>query len=98
MLDPANYKTTAIDETRKHREYMLTESLQQFEDYYETDPEEQGFIGEYLETVANRDRIRFMEIYKDYTEQQHDDKEYVMIRKREYNPELSVFSNMLLDM
>jgi hypothetical protein len=76
---------------------MVTESIQQFKDYYETDDEEHDFISEYMESFSNRDQIRFMEIFKDYTQMQHEEKDYVMIRKREYNPELSVFSNLILD-
>lgn len=41
MLDPANYKATAVEKTRIFREYMVQESLQQYKDYYETDGEEQ---------------------------------------------------------
>jgi hypothetical protein len=39
-----------------------------------------------------------MEIFEDYTVNPSDNKEYVMIEKREYNPELSVMSNMVLDL
>ena len=38
-----------------------------------------------------------MEIFEDYTIDKQDHKRYVMIAKREYNPELSVLSNMALD-
>jgi len=52
---------------------------------------------EYLDNLSNRDKIRFMEIFEDYTVDKQDHKRYVMIEKREYNPELSVLSNMALD-
>lgn len=39
-----------------------------------------------------------MEIFEDLTVDKMDQKKYVMIEKREYNPELSVVSNMALDM
>lgn len=39
-----------------------------------------------------------MELFKDHTINVMDKKEYIMIEKREYNPELSVFSNMVLDL
>jgi hypothetical protein len=39
-----------------------------------------------------------MEIFEDHSENKTDRKDYAMIRKREYNPELSVFSNLLLDL
>jgi hypothetical protein len=51
-----------------------------------------------MDNFTNRDKIRFMEIFKDYTENSLDAKEYVMIKKREQNPELSVFSNLVLDL
>ena len=66
-------------------------------DYYESDSEERPFF-EYIENMPNRDKIRFMEIFEDYTQFKADMKDYVMIRKREYNPELSVFSNFVLDL
>jgi hypothetical protein len=97
MLDPANWKTKAIDDTRVFREYMVTESLQQYRDFYESDAEEQSFF-EYMDNLSNRDKIRFTEIFKDYSQQRVDMKDFVMIAKREYNPELSMFSNLLLDL
>ena len=39
-----------------------------------------------------------MEIFEDFTVDKGDHKKYVMIDKREYNPELSVLSNMVLDL
>lgn len=39
-----------------------------------------------------------MEIFEDFTVDKGDLKKYVMIDKREYNPELSVLSNMVLDL
>lgn len=39
-----------------------------------------------------------MEIFKDYTEERIDHKDYIMIEKREHNPELSLFSNLVLDL
>lgn len=76
---------------------MVTEAIKQYKDYYETDEEEQPFF-EYLENITNRDKIRFMEIFEDFTIDRGDNKIYVMIEKREYNPELSVISNMVLDL
>lgn len=76
---------------------MVRESLQQYKDYYESDKEEQSFF-EYMDNMTNRDKIRFMETFKDFTELHVDSKQYAMIRKREYNPELSVFSNLVLDL
>merc|ERR1712031_136881 len=76
---------------------MVQEAVQQFKDYYEDDADEAGFF-EYLENLSNRDQIRFMEIFEDFTVDKGDLKKYVMIDKREYNPELSVFSNMVLDL
>jgi hypothetical protein len=39
-----------------------------------------------------------MEIFDDYTIQKHDTKDYALIQKREFNPELSAFSNVVLDL
>lgn len=97
MLDPSKFANTAEDRTRPMREYMVNEALQQYRDYYETDGEEQSFF-EYMDNMSNRDKIRFAEIYKDFTLDTTDHKDFVMIAKREYNPELSVFSNFVLDL
>ena len=51
-----------------------------------------------MDNLANRDKIRFAELFKDYTESKDDHKDFVMIQKREYNPELSLFSNLVLDL
>lgn len=95
--DPAKYRAVANEETRPFREYMVNESVQQYKDYYESDDEEAGFF-EYLDNFSNRDKIRFMELFEDYSVDKLDHKNYMMIEKREYNPELSVFSNMVLDL
>lgn len=39
-----------------------------------------------------------MEIFEDFTVDKADRKEYVMIPKREHNPQLSVLGNMVLDL
>ena len=39
-----------------------------------------------------------MEVFKDYSIIYSDLKDYVSIPKREYNPQLSVFSNLVLDL
>ena len=97
MLEPASFKPLAVQDTRVFREYMVQESLTQYRDYYESDAEEQHFF-EYMDNLSNRDKIRFSELFKDYTESHNDMKDYVMIQKREYNPELSLFSNLVLDL
>jgi hypothetical protein len=97
MLDPSAFKTRAIDDTRVFREYMVKESLAQYRDYYESDAEEQQFF-QYMDNLSNRDKIRFSEIFKDFTETKVDQKDFIMIQKREYNPELSLFSNLVLDL
>lgn len=51
-----------------------------------------------MDNLSNRDKIRFTELFKDYTEDKSDRKDYVMIQKREYNPELSLFANLALDL
>ena len=54
MLDPASFKRRAVDDTRVMREYMVKEAITQYNDYYETDGEEQSFF-EYLDNITNRD-------------------------------------------
>lgn len=39
-----------------------------------------------------------MELFEDFTVNNLDHKHYVMIQKREYNPKLSYFQNMVLDL
>lgn len=95
--DPKSFRAVAKEETRPFREYMLNESVQQYKDYYESDAEEQTFF-EYLDNLPNRDRIRFMEVFEDFTVDKNDYKMYAMIKKREHNPELSVVQNMILDL
>ena len=51
-----------------------------------------------MDNLSNRDQIRFMECFRDYTIDRLDNKGYVLIPKREFNPELSAFSNLLLDL
>lgn len=65
-LDPASFKTRAIDDTRVFREYMVSEAVNQYKDYYESDGEEQQFF-QFLDNLPNRDKIRFAEIFKDYS-------------------------------
>jgi len=97
MSNVDGYKKTALEETRPFREYIVKESVQQYKDYYESDAEEQTFF-EYLDNLPNRDRIRFMEVFEDFTVDKNDYKMYAMIKKREHNPELSVVQNMILDL
>lgn len=96
-LDPSKFQPVAKDETAAIREYMVKEGLQQYRDYYETDAEEQRAF-EFLDNLDNRGRIRFMECFEDFTIQKHENKTYAMIAKREFNPELSALSNMVLDL
>ena len=96
-LDGSKWRPVAYEETAPIREYMLNEGLQQYRDYYETDAEEQKAF-EFLDNLDNRGRIRFMEVFEDYTISKHDRKEYAMIQKREFNPELSAVSNLILDL
>lgn len=76
---------------------MAREGVQQYRDYYESDAEEHSFF-EYLDNLSNRDRIRFMEAFQDFSKNNTDEKAYVLIPKREFNPELSTFSNLILDL
>lgn len=76
---------------------MVNEAIEQYKDYYASDAEEAQFF-EYLDNLPNRDKIRFMEIFDDHTVEKLQPKKHIMIEKREYNPELSVLSNMALDL
>ena len=96
-LEPEKFRLVADEETRPFREYMIEEALQQYRDYFEDDAEEAGFF-EYMDNISNRDKIRFMEIFEDFTVDRGDNKLMAVIGKREHNPELSVFSNMVLDL
>ncbi len=96
-LDWTQYKESAKEGTLAKREYMAREGLQQFRDYYEDCAEEQAAF-EYLDNLSTRDRIRFMECFTDYSVSPADNKMHAMIKKREFNPELSSFQNLMLDM
>jgi len=39
-----------------------------------------------------------MELFEDFTIDKHDDKTVRMIKKREFNPKISLYSNMVLDL
>lgn len=76
---------------------MVDEAVQQYKDYYETDDEQAEFM-QYLDDLSERDRIRFIDIFEDYTIKRTENKSFATIPKREFNPELSVFGNMVLDL
>ncbi len=97
MLDGKDFKEIAKDGTAAIRDYMLEEAEHQYRDYYESDNEESEFF-EYLDSMANRDKIRLIEIFEDHTVDPQVAKRYRSIPKREFNPELSVFSNLVLDL
>jgi len=91
------FRNVAREETRPMREYMITESIQQYKDFYEGDEEETEFF-EYLNNLPNRDKIRFMEIFEDHTVDKFDYKRLESIPKREHNPELNFFKNLAFDL
>merc|ERR1719454_634642 len=97
MVDPANFDEYADKATLAKREYIVNEALQQYRDYFEDDAIESASF-EYLDNLSNRDRIRFMEIFEDFSADPLKGKGHAMIQKREYNPELSSFNNLLLDL
>ena len=97
MVDAENHKDLAVEQTQPWREYMAREGVQQYRDYYEDEPEEQAFF-EYLDNLTNRDQIRFMECFEDFTTIKSPRKAYSLIPRREFNPEISAFSNLLLDL
>jgi len=69
--DSSKFRNVAGEETRPFREYMVNESKQQYKDYYESEDEEQEFF-EYLDNFSNRDKIRFMEIFEDFSQDKQD--------------------------
>ena len=64
--NPNAARDVASEETRPFREYMVSEAVQQYKDYFEDDEEEAPFF-EYLDNFTNRDRIRMMEVFEDFT-------------------------------
>lgn len=97
FLNQFDNTNLASEKTKAIREYMIIEAIQQYKDFYETDAGEQDFF-EYLDSLPHRERIRMMELYEDPTIQYTDEKKMVKIPKREYNTELSLFSNIVLDL
>lgn len=97
VVDDSKYDGHAHLGTDKIRQYMVDEGLQQYRDYFEDDEEEQK-VFEYLDNLDNRSRVRFMEIFIDFSISPMGNKGHSMIPKREFNPELSAVGNMLLDM
>ena len=97
LVDGLEFGERAREGTQAWREYIAREGVQQYRDYYEDAVEEQPFF-EYLDNLSNRDQIRFMEVFRDYTIDRSQDKGYMLIPKREFNPEISSFSNFLLDL
>lgn len=65
-LEADKFGDIATDGTKAYREYMVAEAIQQYRDYFEDDAEEQKFF-EYLDNLPNRDQIRFMEIFEDFS-------------------------------
>ncbi len=78
---------------------MVEEAVLQYKDYYESDDEEQRNF-ELLDNLPPRDRIRFIEVFEDYSRPDltHDGKRYVTIPKRHHDPELSYMKNLYLDL
>ena len=65
-LDPSKFNPKAVNDTRVFREYIVEEALLQYRDYYETDKEECVFF-QFMDNMTNRDKIRFMDVFRDYT-------------------------------
>lgn len=88
-------KMLTDDKMEALRHYALSEGVQQFRDYYESDAEEQEFF-QFMDNLPERDKIRFIDCFQDETVKKAE-KGYKLIPKREYNPGLSLFQNFLLD-
>lgn len=97
VMGRTDLSDATIRDNKPFRDYALEEAVLQYKDYYESDAEEQKFF-EYLDELPARDRIRFVDIFEDFTIKKSDNKGFVQIPKREYNPELSYFSNVALDL
>lgn len=97
MLDGQKLRSNMSSHiTKPIHQYMVEEAVQQYKDYYESDAEEQSFF-EYIDDLPSRDKIKFISVFEDHTIAKRDGKGFVRIPKREYNPELSFFSNLALD-
>jgi len=75
---------------------MYNEGILQYMDYFSSD-EEEIKASEFMRNLDNRSRIRFMEVFEDHTKEKGDKKGFATIPKREFNPEISAFSNLVLD-
>lgn len=97
LLDGKDIKRLDLEGTKEIRKWMLNESVQQYKDYYESDEEENQFF-EYLNEIGDREKLRLIEIFEDFTIDSAKNKRFASIPKREFNPELSVFTNLALDL
>jgi hypothetical protein len=66
MIEGKEVVESSKENTQQIREYMLREAEMQYRDYYEDDAEEQQFF-QYLDKMNYRDKIRFLEIFEDFS-------------------------------
>jgi hypothetical protein len=66
MIEGKEVVESSKENTQQIREYMLKEAEMQYRDYYEDDAEEQQFF-QYLDKMNYRDKIRFLEIFEDFS-------------------------------
>lgn len=66
LIEGKNLTESTKEGTQAIREYMLKESEHQYKDYYESDAEENSFF-EYLDKMSYRDKIRFIEVFEDFS-------------------------------
>lgn len=59
----------AVKKAEPYREYMMSEAIQQYKDYYETDQEDL----ENFEYMNDEERLLFARVYKDYSKTSHAD-------------------------
>ena len=65
LLDPENYSPKAVNESRRFRDYMASEAVHQYRDYYESDTEEHGFFdavvvddGAHFHVIAHNEALK----------------------------------------
>ena len=87
------------EELVPHADYLATEGLQQFKDYYESDIESGEINKSMLEDLSLKDKLRFTECYENnLTKSILTDKHYITIPKRPYDNNKSVVHNFVEDL
>jgi len=87
------------DEIIPHADYIVTEGLKQFKDYYQSDLESGEINADMLDDLNERDRLRFSECFVgNFTRATALDKGYVTIPKKPLNESKSLVHNFVEDL